>query len=61
MHVLRSKVFILFLYIPTNISLHKHTQNSFLLLPCGLWAMHYLLIPTGIFLGKECHSCANSE
>jgi hypothetical protein len=61
MQVLVSKFFMLLPDIPTNISLHKHTQDSFLLFPCDLWATYYLLIPTGIFLGKECSGYANSE
>jgi hypothetical protein len=64
-HILQRKVCILLQDMPANISVHKHTQNSFVILFIYLWFMiyfsYYLLNPTSIFLEKECRSYANSE
>jgi hypothetical protein len=61
-----AKVCILLQDMPTNISLCKHTYDIFVIyLFIYLWFMIYfydhLLIPTRIFLEKECRSYANSE
>lgn len=59
-HVLRSKVCLLLLGIPTNTSLHKRTYNSYFFI--YLWAIYYhLFIPTGIFLKKNAATMPNQS